>query len=479
MASLLRSLFPARSPTRSISTVDDYLGVVGGFGHYGGLDYAPPGLTGTWGKQAAERIPADLEGYARNAYAQNGIVFGCMSLRLSVFSAIRFSWQRISSHSGSTAEMFGSTDLSLLERPWPGGTTQDLLARTIQDADLAGNAYWTVQNGQMVRLRPDWVQIVMEPRMVRGAQVGWELLGYAYWEGGIGSSDPVAFTADEVAHFAPSPDPLATYRGMSWLTPILREITNDKAMVIHQEKYFENAAVPSLSVSLDKDVRHEAFQKFKDAMNENHGGLRNAYKTLFLGGGADVKVIGSDLQQLDFKRVQGAGESRIAAAAGVPPMLVGLAEGMRNTNFAMYAAARRRFADGTMHPLWENVAGTFAQLLPGPPPGGPARLWFDPRAVPFLREDRKDAAQILQTQGSIIRSLIEAGYDPDAVVRMVSAENLSLLIGQHSGLTSVQLQPPVAAGGSGEGGQSPQAVPEQTEPAGPGGEEDLPWWEKQ
>lgn len=480
MASLLRSLLPARQPARGITTTDDYLAALNGLGYYGGIDYAP-GLTGTWGHQAAERIPNDFEGYARNAYGENGIIFGLMGLRMSVFSAIRFSWQRIDATRPS--ELFGSRTLQLLETPWPGGTTQDLLARTIQDADLAGNAYWTVQGGQMVRLRPDWVQIAMAPRMVRGAQVGWELIGYAYWEGGIGASDPVAFTTDEVAHFAPSPDPQATYRGMSWLTPVLREISNDKAMVLHQQKYFENAAVPSLSVSLDKDIRHEAFLKFKDAMDANHRGIHNAYRTLFLGGGADVKVIGSDLQQLDFKRVQGAGESRLAAAAGVPPMLAGLAEGMRNTNFAMYAAARRRFADGTMHPLWENVAGTFAQLIPGPPPGAPARLWFDPRQVPFLREDRKDAAEIQRTQAAVIRSLIEAGYDPDSVVRAVNAENMALLIGKHSGLTSVQLQPPVSADGAPRpttpDPESEPLPPDSPDPAGPGGEDDLPWWEQQ
>lgn len=464
MGSLLRSLMPQRQPAaRSISTVDDYLGALSGLGYYGGLDYSSPGLTGTWAHQAAERIPNDLEGFARNAYAQNGIVFACMALRMAVFSTVRFAWQRVNTTGPS--ELFGSRDLALLEAPWPGGTTQDLLSRIIQDSDLAGNAYWTVQEGQMVRLRPDWTQIVMEPRVFRGAQVGWRKLGYAYWEGGIGTSDPVAFLDEEVAHFCPSPDPLASYRGMSWLTPILREITNDKGMLLHKEKFLANAATPNLSVSLDKDVKHEAFAKFRDAMNASHQGVNHAYKTLFLGGGADVKVIGADFKQLDFKSVQQAGETRVAAAAGVPPMLAGLAEGMQNTSFSMYSAARRRFADGTMHPLWANVAGSLATLVPGPPRGAPARLWFDVRDVPFLREDRKDAAEILRIQAGVVRSLIETGFEPDAVVKMVAAEDLDLLTGAHSGLVSVQLQKP----GSGD---SPQPSPAGSSGSGPGNEEE-------
>ena len=61
---------------------------------------------------------------------------------------------------------------------------------------------------------------------------------------------------------------------------------------------------------------------------KGHEGLWNAYKTLYLGGGADAKIIGSNMQQLDFKTVQGHGETRIAAAAGVPPIIVGLSEGL-------------------------------------------------------------------------------------------------------------------------------------------------------
>jgi phage portal protein BeeE len=53
---------------------------------------------------------------------------------------------------------------------------------------------------------------------------------------------------------------------------------------------------------------------------------------------------------------QGAGETRIAAAAGVPPVIVGLSEGLQAATYSNYSQARRRFADGTMRPLWRNAA---------------------------------------------------------------------------------------------------------------------------
>jgi phage portal protein BeeE len=131
-----------------------------------------------------------------------------------------------------------------------------------------------------------------------------------------------------------------------------------------------------------------------------HEGALNAYKTLFLAGGADVKTVGTDFKQLDLKAVQGAGETRIAAAAGVPPVVVGLSEGLQAATYSNYAQARRRFADQTMRPLWRNAAGSLARIINVPPA---SELWYDDRDIPALREDEKDAADIQQSQAVTIR----------------------------------------------------------------------------
>ena len=57
--------------------------------------------------------------------------------------------------------------------------------------------------------------------------------------------------------------------------------------------------------------------------------------------------------------------TRLAAAAGIPPVVVGFSEGMQGSslNAGNYSAARRRMADGTMRPLWRNAARSLATLL--------------------------------------------------------------------------------------------------------------------
>jgi hypothetical protein len=54
-----------------------------------------------------------------------------------------------------------------------------------------------------------------------------------------------------------------------------------------------------------------------------------------------------------------------------------------------------------------------------------------------------DEATIRQTAAATVRSLIEAGYAPDAAVAYATTGRLDTLLGEHSGLTSVQLAPPV------------------------------------
>lgn len=422
---------------RAIATIDDYAQALQESLGYG--SWSTLGMTQTQPGQAAERAPSDFPGYA-TLFATNPVIWACMSARQDVFSATRFQWQRL--NKGRPSEMFGSSDLRLLEEPWVGGTTQDLLARVIQDADLSGNSYWMRSDeGDLVRMRPDWTQIVLERRQFRGGHLGYKRLGYLYQEP---DGDPVPLLVDEVAHFAPKPDPLATFRGMSWLTPILRETANDNLMASHKRRFFENAATPNLVVRLAREVMPDAFEKFVAKMDAAHKGSSNAFKTMYLGGGADVTVVGKDFQQLDFSSVQGAGETRIAAAAGVPPIIVGLSEGLKAATYSNYGQARRRFADGTIHPLWQNATGSFSRLVKPSGASSAVRLWYDARDVPFLREDRKDAAEIQGLQSRTIRALVDAGYDAESVKRAVMSEDWDLL--SHTGLFSVQLQKPGGTG---------------------------------
>jgi hypothetical protein len=179
------------------------------------------------------------------------------------------------------------------------------------------------------------------------------------------------------------------------------------------------------------------FNEWIDLFEAQHAGALNAYKTLYLGNGADAKVVGTNLRDLDYGVVQGHGETRIAAAAGVPAIIVGFSEGLEASTYSNFAQARRAFADKTLRPLWRNFCSSTETLVP--PPGG-AMLWYDDRDIAFLKADVKDNADIQLTKATAMKLLTDAGFEPDSVVTAIEADDLSQL--SHSGLYSVQLQPP-------------------------------------
>jgi phage portal protein BeeE len=232
---------------------------------------------------------------------------------------------------------------------------------------------------------------------------------------------------------------------MSWLTPTIRDVMSDNAAVQHKLMFFEQGATPNVVVSLNENVTPEAFEKFVEIFQEENEGVANAYKTLFFGGGASVDVVGANLQQISFKEVQGAVETRIAAAAGVPPIVVGLSEGLQYATYSNYSQARRAFADGTLSHLWQNASGSLEtlvdkKLLKGG--GKNARLWYDARHIAFLKADVKEDAEVQQVKATTVNSLITAGFKPDAALQAAEAGDFGLLEGQHTGLVSVQLMKP-------------------------------------
>lgn len=401
-----------------------------------------PILSSSWGPR--EQIGVDFERYVQSVYKADGVVFACIAARAMVFAQARFLWRRLA---GGPTDLFGTSDLSILEEPWPNGSTGDLLTLMEQDVSMAGNFFGVVvedANGRRIRrLRPDWVDVVSASRTVTDDLASRapdaRIIAYNYRPPGF--DEPVVYTPANIIHYTEMPDPFYNWRGMSWLTPVIREIQGDMAATEHKLAFFRNGATPSMAIRYDASISKEAFEAFVERFKKDHEGLDKGYKTLHLGGGADVTPLTMDFKQLDFKSTQGASESRIAAAAGAHPVIVGLSEGLQGSslNAGNFQAARRLFVDGRIRFLWGKAAPALESVLPVP---SGARLWYDDRDIPFLRDDAMAEARIRQTNAISIRQLIDAGFEPEVVVDAVTSGDLRRLRKGHSGLYSVQLQPP-------------------------------------
>ena len=351
--------------------------------------------------------PQDFAGYVSGAYAANGIVFAAAIARAAIFSEARFKYRAF--ENGQPGRIYGDGSLTPLER-FPGGQTSvDFLARLVGHADFAGNAFVVRGDGGLITLRPDWVVPVIgsryDPVDNEAAIPDAEMVGIVYYPGGTRVAKVGrVYLPGEFRHWAPIKDPLSSWSGMSWLTPIVREVMADNATTQHKLRFFENGATPNAVVTFGPDVDPAAYDAWVDAFEKKNKGAANAYKTVYLGGGTTLTPVGKDFQQIDFKAVQGAGETRIAVASGVPAVVLGISEGLAGSslNAGNYTAARRRFADMTMRPLWRSVCGVLAPFVQVPTG---SELWYDDSDIPFLQEDMKDAADIASTQAMAVRNL--------------------------------------------------------------------------
>lgn len=387
-----------------------------------------------------ESVTGSFSGIVKN----NGPTFALMLARMQVFSQARLQWTRF--ERGEPADLFGSPELGILERPWPGGTTADLLARMELDITTAGNSYirrvrrTRFREDRLVRLRPDWVVVILGSREdvehpSEAADV--ELLGYAYAPRGDTGERMILLGTDEVAHYAPIPDPDAVFIGMSWVSPVIRDVLGDNLQTDHKRAFLRNAATPNLAIKFDPSVTLTQVKEFKELFEAEHKGALNAWKTLFLGGGADPMVLGKDFRELDFAVTQGKAESRLASAAGVPPSWVGFSEGLQGSalNAGNFTAARRRFGDGTMQHLWMNAATSLETIVTRPDNG--ATLWFATRGIPFLHMDAEDEAKVQSQEAQTIVALVRDGFTSESAVDAVVNRDWTRL--RHRGLVSVQL----------------------------------------
>ena len=386
-------------------------------------------MSQTFAMDGNERVLPNFTSYAQGGYAGNSVVFSVILARLMLFSEARFKFRTL-----SDKRLFGNPDLTILEHPWPGATTGELLARMEQDVSLSGNSFTrVVGDGTLERLRPDRVMIVSAED-----EAGFDserVVGYAYDCDGTGKFDEF-YDVSEVAHWSPIPDPLCKWRGMSWLTPVVREINADVAMTAHRQSFFANAATPNMILKYSQSLQPEKAQQLAARFQERHGGPDKAWRTVVLDDGADLSVVGSSFKDMDFSAVQAAGETRIAGAGGVPPIVAGLSEGLATATYSNYEQAMRRFADLTMRPLWRSAAAALAKLVNVP---AGSELWYDVTDIAALRQGEQERATTMATQASAASTLLTAGYEADSIVAALVAGDMTLL--KHTGLISVQLIP--------------------------------------
>jgi hypothetical protein len=392
-------------------------------GYWEGLASGAAVLTSSYGSPDREAVLPQVAGWAQQANASASPVFSAILVRMMLLSEAQFKLQ-----AKDDKHLYGNQSLAVLEHPFgPETTSGELIARCEQDASVAGNSYtWAPPDTDvLVRLRPDWTTIVSERVAVPGG--GWYRRKLGYWheppKGVLDQGTGFFAPADEVAHWAPVPDPQASFRGMSWMTPVMRDIQGDEGMARYKIRYLQANATPNLVIKYAQKLQPATIDSLRERMTARYGGPDNAGKTLILDQGADLVAVGNSLADMDFSNVSQDGIERILAASGVPPLLIGL-ESIKGAGKS-YQEVIRRFGDITLRPLWRSVCGTLGQLVPGVPAG--SRLWFDTSDIAALQDGEQVRAQVTLIRAQALLALGQAGYDRMSAVKAIEAGDMGQL----------------------------------------------------
>lgn len=377
-------------------------------------------------------------GFSFKEYVQEGlngtpIVAALIAARVDVYADIDFFWR-----DRTTKKPLRDTPgLRGLRNPWPGGNLADLLALTELDVQLAGSSYVervSFDDWEFARRRPDWMWVIGRT----GERPGIE--GFVFKRDGETNpnQDGRIIERDRCAQLLEMPEPLAANLGRSWIRACLLEVNADQAASRFVNAYFDNAATPNLIIKAPRQLGVEQRKELAGVLNRRYTGSENAFKTLLLENGAEAMVVGSDLAAVEYSTTRAAGETRIAAAAGVAPIVAGLREGLQAGTYSNYGQAVRKTLDWKIRPRWKRTAHHFQAILD--PPNRNAELWYDDSQISAVQQDALDDAEIKGKTATTINTLITAGFTPEAVAEAVQTGDFTTLT--HTGLFSVQLQPP-------------------------------------
>lgn len=392
-------------------------------GYWEGMASGAAVLTTSYGSPDSEPVMPQLAAFAQQANSSSAIVFAAILVRMALFSEATFQLQ-----AKDDKHLWGrNTLLAKLEEPFgPDTTTSDLLCRMEQDVSLAGNAYiWDAPGeDRLVRLRPDWVTIVSERVHVDGGGTYRRPVGY-WWEppkSVLDQGEGFLVPAAECVHWHPVPDPVADFRGMSWLTPAMRDIQGDDGMTGYKIKYLQNSASPNLLIRYAQKLQPGTVDSVRERMHARYGGVDNAFKTLVLDQGADVTVIGNSLSQMDFSGVSATGVERILADGAVPGVLVGL-EPLRGAGRG-YQESMQKLANLYARPQWRKACGALSQIVDVPPGN---RLWFDTGDIAALQDGELEKSQAALVRGQAVLAHVQSGATLESATKAVDAGDITLL----------------------------------------------------
>jgi len=299
--------------------------------------------------------------YASLAFGRNELAYSCI-----MFKARTLPQGVLRVYTPNQVEPLDDHRLRrLIEQPNPTTDETAFLMLSIVYLDLSGNSFWLIVRDKENRptelwpLRPDLVRIVPNPRNARQ----WHY-GYVPNPGGVPQAiDAIPVAFNDIIHIK-YPNPLDQYFGQAPMRPATRAVSVDNARTDFVDTLLRNDAVPRTIITTQSEIDEQVVDRLERRWFRRFSGA-NRGKPAFLQQGMDVKVLGLNLDELQFGDMSGVTEARICMTFGVHPILIGAKVGLDRSTFSNYREAKAAFwEDEGMNLQAMFAGGVRSQLVP-------------------------------------------------------------------------------------------------------------------
>lgn len=370
-------------------------------------------LVSPWLRGVVWTISRSFLELARQGFGQNSAVYSCLRLlSQSVPEPPLLVYQVSGPKLERTQVTFAHPLARLIRQPNPLMTEYEMIEMITLHLGIVGRSHWWKQRDNLGRvkaiwpLRPDRVgphyASPPEPEIASRQQPSdpdanpmQVLDGWNYWTPGMG--EPRFLPAADVLNFN-FPDPAGEtggiVEGLGPLQVLSREVEADNEATNFVGALLKNSAVPGSILKLKASgISREQAKKVKRNWMDQFGGNGRGEPAV-LDADTDYQAVGFNLSQLEFPQLRGISESRIAAAFGVPVILVGLYVGVKSSIKATISEQREYFAETTLSNLWRRISDQWTNDM-APEFGDDLVCAFDTTKVKALSGQAKDQIQPL------------------------------------------------------------------------------------
>ena len=340
------------------------------------------------GEDEGRPRPESYEDYAR-VYGDIAWVYRCVARIAQTCASVPLEVYRKGSagESGPADDALAAELRGLLEFANEFDALPDLIEQTATYLNLTGNAFWGIERDGRDRpaelwcLRPDRVRIKPDRKRYIG--------GYVYEVGGrrieYGTRDMV-----HMKYLSPADD----YYGMGPLRAAMHAIVLEYYGTTYNRAMLRHHGMPSAVLrTKEQFVPREEQERIRRDWQRLHGGPQKAGKIAILTSDLELESVGLSPDELQWVQTRKMTREEIAAVFGVPPIMLGLYEGV---NYATAQQQEKMFWSATVKPTLEKIAASINERL-GPQVDPGLRVRFDLSGVEPLQADKqKETDRVLK-----------------------------------------------------------------------------------